>query len=112
MQRYPWPGNVRELENALERAAILAKGDVIRSSALPERVTEPKADPLVSDAVPGEPDARDDRAGLHHVGAAERGRKQTAHGGSPGHRPVDALSQAFAVRPADLKRGDLRLSRI
>jgi transcriptional regulator with PAS, ATPase and Fis domain len=52
MQRYPWPGNVRELENALERAAILAKGDdSIPLSALPERVIEPKADPLVSDAV-------------------------------------------------------------
>jgi two-component system response regulator HydG len=51
MQRYPWPGNVRELENALERAAILAKGDSIPLSALPERVVAPKADPLVSDAV-------------------------------------------------------------
>jgi len=25
----PWPGNVRELENAIERAVILAEGDVI-----------------------------------------------------------------------------------
>ncbi len=25
--RYPWPGNVRELENAIERAAILARSD-------------------------------------------------------------------------------------
>jgi two-component system response regulator HydG len=50
MQRYSWPGNVRELENALERAAILTKGDSIPLSALPERVVEPKADPLVSEA--------------------------------------------------------------
>jgi DNA-binding NtrC family response regulator len=55
MQRYPWPGNVRELENALERAAILAKGDSIPLSALPERVVEPKADPLVSDAAQTNP---------------------------------------------------------
>ena len=55
MQRYPWPGNVRELENALERAAILAKGDSIPLSALPERVVEPKSDPLVSDAVQANP---------------------------------------------------------
>jgi transcriptional regulator with GAF, ATPase, and Fis domain len=27
--RYPWPGNVRELENIIERAVIVAKGDVL-----------------------------------------------------------------------------------
>ncbi|MFL5639059.1 MAG: sigma-54-dependent transcriptional regulator [Gemmatimonadaceae bacterium] len=55
MERYTWPGNVRELENALERAAILAKGDTIPLSALPERVVEPKSDPLVSDAAQTNP---------------------------------------------------------
>ncbi len=55
MQRYLWPGNVRELENALERAVILAKGGSIPLSALPERVVEPKSDPLVSEAVQTNP---------------------------------------------------------
>jgi two-component system response regulator HydG len=55
MQRYTWPGNVRELENALERAVILAKGGTIPLSALPERVVEPKSDPLVSEAVQTNP---------------------------------------------------------
>ena len=55
MKRYSWPGNVRELENALERAAILAKGSSIPLSALPERVVEPKSDPLVSDASQSNP---------------------------------------------------------
>jgi len=55
MERYSWPGNVRELENALERAVILAKGDTIPLSALPERVVEPRSDPLVSDAVQANP---------------------------------------------------------
>jgi two-component system response regulator HydG len=55
MERYTWPGNVRELENALERAVILAKGGTIPLSALPERVVEPKSDPLVSDAVQSNP---------------------------------------------------------
>jgi len=31
----PWRGNVRELENALTRAVILAKGDVILKENLP-----------------------------------------------------------------------------
>ena len=55
MQKYSWPGNVRELENALERAAILGKGDLIPLSALPERVVEPKSDPLVSEAAQSNP---------------------------------------------------------
>lgn len=37
LQAYPWPGNIRELQNAIERAAILAEGDLIERShfALP-----------------------------------------------------------------------------
>ncbi len=31
---YPWPGNVRELENALTRAAVLARGPVIGAEHL------------------------------------------------------------------------------
>lgn len=29
LRAYPWPGNVRELENVIERAVILARGEVI-----------------------------------------------------------------------------------
>jgi DNA-binding NtrC family response regulator len=36
--RYPWPGNVRELENAIERAAILARSDVLEPDDLPPHV--------------------------------------------------------------------------
>jgi DNA-binding NtrC family response regulator len=32
---YDWPGNVRELENAIERAATLCEGDMIRTNDLP-----------------------------------------------------------------------------
>lgn len=30
LKRYHWPGNVRELENMIERAVVLARGDVLR----------------------------------------------------------------------------------
>ncbi len=33
--RYPWPGNVRELENAMEHAAILARGELVTPEELP-----------------------------------------------------------------------------
>ena len=46
---YDWPGNVRELENALERAVVLSKGDAIDLDALPEKLTERRAEPLVAE---------------------------------------------------------------
>jgi DNA-binding NtrC family response regulator len=46
---YDWPGNVRELENALERAVTLTKGDMIPRSAIPDKVSERKAEPLVAE---------------------------------------------------------------
>jgi NtrC-family two-component system response regulator AlgB len=35
---YQWPGNIRELRNALERAATLARTDVITIEDLPDRI--------------------------------------------------------------------------
>ncbi|HEU5465964.1 MAG TPA: sigma-54 dependent transcriptional regulator [Gemmatimonadales bacterium] len=48
---YDWPGNVRELENALERAVVLVKANLIPLSAIPTKVTERKAEPLVTEEV-------------------------------------------------------------
>jgi NtrC-family two-component system response regulator AlgB len=33
---YPWPGNVRELRNAIERATVLSRGNVIDKDDLPD----------------------------------------------------------------------------
>jgi len=35
LEAWPWPGNVRELENAMERAVVLARDEVVRLSDLP-----------------------------------------------------------------------------
>ena len=35
LMAYHWPGNVRELENAIERAALMADGEVIHARLLP-----------------------------------------------------------------------------
>jgi len=52
---YDWPGNVRELENALERAVILTPGESIAPNALPARVSERRAEPLVAERPPATP---------------------------------------------------------
>jgi two-component system response regulator HydG len=49
IQVYDWPGNVRELENALERAVVLTKGETIEVDAIPGKITERKAEPLVAE---------------------------------------------------------------
>jgi len=43
LQRRHWPGNVRELRNAMEHAAVLARGEAIRPEHLP-----PEAQPMTS----------------------------------------------------------------
>jgi NtrC-family two-component system response regulator AlgB len=36
LAKYQWPGNLRELRNSLERAAVLARGEVIQPDDLPD----------------------------------------------------------------------------
>jgi two-component system response regulator HydG len=55
MVAYQWPGNVRELENAMERAVILTPGPCIPATALPERITARKVEPLVAERTPTSP---------------------------------------------------------
>ena len=56
---YQWPGNVRELRNVMERAALLARGELI----LPEQLT-----PRLRDRQPIHPDRHD----LIHGDKAEK----------------------------------------
>ena len=42
LSRYPWPGNVRELRNAMERAALLSRGELVLLEHLPSRVRAPE----------------------------------------------------------------------
>ncbi len=77
LQRYDWPGNVRELENALERAAILSDDiSEVGVAALPASITTPRAQPLVADHLPPNPQLEIiERAYIHWVLQAEGGNK-------------------------------------
>jgi two-component system nitrogen regulation response regulator GlnG len=41
LEKYHWPGNVRELENVIQRAVVVAKGDVILPGDLPPEIVDP-----------------------------------------------------------------------
>jgi two-component system response regulator HydG len=79
LTNYSWPGNVRELENAMERAVILTPGAVITPDALPDRVRERRAEPLVSDRAPNNPTLDTvERAYIMWVLQSEQGNKTRA----------------------------------
>jgi len=69
----PWRGNVRELENALTRAVILAKGDVVLKENLPLEPDEKRAFP--DELVPLE---EVEKKYIQHVLSAVKGSKTRA----------------------------------
>jgi DNA-binding NtrC family response regulator len=53
LENYPWPGNVRELRNAMERAVLLSRSELILPEHLPSRVRDTiKTAPLISATEP------------------------------------------------------------
>jgi DNA-binding NtrC family response regulator len=70
LSELPWRGNVRELENALTRAVILAKGDVVLKENLPLEPAEKKF-------FPGElgPLREVEKSYIQHVLVATQGSK-------------------------------------
>jgi two-component system response regulator AtoC len=55
MNAYSWPGNVRELENAMERAVLLAEGELILPRNLPERLWAAPPSPPAPTLAPSQP---------------------------------------------------------
>jgi Nif-specific regulatory protein len=57
LMAYHWPGNVRELENAMERAVLMAEGDVIHARLLPPSLQMARADDAPSGPLQAQLDA-------------------------------------------------------
>ncbi len=52
LERYHWPGNVRELRNAMERASLLSRGELILPDHLPNKIRAVLESAAVSMSVP------------------------------------------------------------
>ena len=52
LERYNWPGNVRELRNAMERASLLSRGELILPDHLPNKIRAVPESAAVSMSVP------------------------------------------------------------
>jgi two-component system response regulator AtoC len=61
LRRWTWPGNVRELRNVVERAVVVARGDLVTVDDLPERLRDiaprPTLEPPEAEREPGGEDA-------------------------------------------------------
>jgi Nif-specific regulatory protein len=57
LMAYHWPGNVRELENAMERAVLMAEGDVIHARLLPPSLQMARAEDAPSGPLQAQLDA-------------------------------------------------------
>ena len=49
LERYSWPGNVRELRNAMERAVLLSRSEMILPEHLPARVRAAAEQPVAAE---------------------------------------------------------------
>ncbi|MCB0340746.1 MAG: sigma-54-dependent Fis family transcriptional regulator [Pseudobdellovibrionaceae bacterium] len=52
MMKYDWPGNIRELQNTCERLQILAEGETILPTDLPEQIRNPEMKVILDDYDP------------------------------------------------------------
>ncbi len=82
LMRHDWPGNVRELENVMQRAVVLARGDMITTRDLPPAVLTERVESLEhTGAISTEPGDLNDR-----VARLERAMIDAALGRSGGNQ--------------------------
>ena len=91
--QHRWPGNIRELENAIERACVTSRDDVIRPENLPAEILKPSRPklpaprrPLAAADRPAQRAHRRLRGALPPPGPEAHPRPHRPH--RPAHRPL------------------------
>ncbi len=74
LQRYDWPGNVRQLINAVERAKIMAEGNLLRLRDFPRETTQCEPRQEISATL-----ARDDLAAIERAKVVEVLRREAGN---------------------------------
>ena len=92
---YRWPGNIRELHNALKRAAILARSEVIAADDLPDSISHPVSTARVRGSLRNKAERL--RARTYLTGAGHQ-LDPGASGGRPRYQRDDAVAQTPALR--------------
>ncbi len=75
---YRWPGNVRELRNAMERAALLSRGEIVLPEHLPARIVAHVAVPALAPAEAQRLEQIEREAILHALRKNNYNRTETA----------------------------------
>jgi DNA-binding NtrC family response regulator len=119
LARYAWPGNVRELENAVERAVVVCRGDVVRPEDLAPSIVASAPSNDGMPPVPGSTLAELERYAIlktleHTGGSTSRAadilkisprkiqyKLHEYQGGRPGHAPAHDDADEAAAGPGD-----------
>jgi DNA-binding NtrC family response regulator len=78
LENYPWPGNVRELRNAMERAVLLSRSELILPEHLPSRVRTAGDQPAHAAADPQQLDEIERQAILQALHKHQFNRTETS----------------------------------
>ncbi len=109
IERYSWPGNVRQLINAIDRAKIMATGNVVRLPDLPREVSQIASPAAAQTGIPtqsvgtplnGDTLAMIERSHIVEVLQRERGNKaRAARVLGVNRRSLYRLIEKYDIRP-------------
>ncbi len=101
---YHWPGNVRELENIIERAVLLADGEVVHGHHLPPTLQTAEATGTVVSASLGSAVAAFERSLIEDALKTTRGnRSRAARLLSTTERVINYKVKKYGIDPARLR---------